>query len=301
MIPVMIGLGLLGAGLALTRKREASGMSGLGDLGAFEGECPSSLQPLIQWPGGKARMAKRLMGMFPEHETYVEPFAGGASVFFAKPLVKKNVISDMDPWLIDLYKDVKSGKLASCEDGIKPSKDLFGRALKNKNACHKVALSTLSFHGNRTGYYVKPGKLPPVVQATKLGKRKCYEEKLKHATVIKQDFATTMRKHDSKKTLHFLDPPWPMDYSDLYHGNTTAKRGKSKDKKAFGGAMDPKHVRKVADGMKGTVVVIYNWTPELQKTFSGGRWKTQKIGAYTGGTRTGGAVKPNLVAIKRAA
>ena len=277
----------------------ASSLSGL--LGLKGDACPTHLPPLIQWPGGKARMAKRLNKMFPKHDTYVEPFAGGASLFFYKPLVKKNVLSDMDPWLIDLYKDVKAGKLSQCEGGIKPSRSLFARAQKNKSACHKVAVVGMSYHGNRKSYFLNKGRDGRAFYQGKLGKQRCYAAKLAKATVKKGDFASVSRANDSKHTLHFWDPPWPIDYSDMYYGNTKPGRGKSKNKKAFGGSMDPRYVRKVADSLKGTVVVIYNWTPELQRTFSGPRWKTMKISAPTHLAKSGNVMRPNLVAIKKAA
>lgn len=279
-------------------------MGFLGDLGSALGlfpkekACPTSLPPLVVWPGGKSRMAKRLTGIMPKHKTYVEPFAGGASVFFHKPLAKKNVLADADPWLIGLYNDVRAGKLEACEDGIKASRSLFGRSMKNQSACHKVALSALSFHGDRKTYGAvsKEGR---EILVNKLGKQRCYKEKLRRAIVKKGDFAAVMRAHDSKETVHFLDPPWPMDYSDKYHSFGGAKKGKSKDKRAFGGAMDPEHVRKVCDKMKGTVIVIYNWTPALAKTFSGPGWKVMKWGAPTNTGRET-VSRPNMVAIKRA-
>lgn len=286
-------------------------MSFFGDiassLGSFLGvrpkerSCPVHLQPIIQWPGGKSRLAKKITDILPKHDTYVEPFAGGASVFFHKSLAKKNVISDMDPWLTSFYKDVRNGKLESCEDGILASRGLFDRAKKKKDACNKVALLALSFHGDRKsfGANARDGK---VTLKGKLGNHRCYANKLKKATIVRKDFAAVMRENDSKTTVHFLDPPWPMAYSDKYAGGTKAKAGKSRDKSEFGGAMDPKHVKKVADKMKGTVVVIYNWTPELQRTFSGPGWTTKKWSVATGGGRVGDGpkMKPNLVAIKRA-
>ncbi len=262
-------------------------------------KCPVRLLPLIRWPGGKTRMAKRLTRLMPAHETYVEPFAGGASVFFAKPLAKKNVVGDGDRWLIQLYEDVRRGRLAKCEGGIKASKSLFNRSMKNKSACHKVALSTLSYQGDRSTYGAvsHEGK---VMLATKLAKASCYQGKLRRAILRSGDFAATMRKYDSKKTVHFLDPPWPMAYSDKYHSHGGAKRHKSRSKGSFGGAMDPKHVRRVADKMRGTVIVIYNWTPELARTFTGKGWKVMKINASTQQGRGGLVNRPNLVAIKKA-
>jgi len=279
-------------------------LNGLGDLADSlkSGTCPARLPPLVRWPGGKGRMASKLLGMFPKHDTYVEPFAGGASVFFHKPLAaKNNVIADMDPWVIDLYRDVQKGKLESCEDGIIASRSLFGRAQKNKSACHKVALSAMSYHGNRKSFFLPAsGKEGKAIYRAKLKLQGCYAKKLKRAKVIKGDFAKVMSQYDSPTALHYLDPPWPLDYSDMYHADGGPKRGKSKDKHAFGGAMDPAHVRKVCDKMKGTVVVHYNWTPALAKTFSGPGWTVKKIQVATHIAQKGNVNRPNMIAIKKA-
>ncbi len=262
--------------------------------------CPTSLPPLIRWPGGKARVARRLVAMMPEHDTYVEAFAGGASVFFAKPLSKKSVVADADPYVIDLYRDVRKGSLAQCDGGIKVSRGLFTRAKKNKGACYKIARSTLSFHGNREKFGPGGGRKPgDIVMASKLSKAECYASKLRKATLVRGDFAKVSKKHDGCRTVHFWDPPWPLDYSDMYHSHGGPKKGKSRSKGAFGKAMDPEHVAKVGKKLRGTVVVIYNWTPKLAKTFRRHGYQVKKIYAATQVSRGGSAQKPNLVAIKR--
>ena len=47
-------------------------------------------------PGGKSYLAPRIASMMPPHKTYVEPFAGGAAVFFRKVPSQKEVLSDKD-------------------------------------------------------------------------------------------------------------------------------------------------------------------------------------------------------------
>ncbi len=64
--------------------------------------------PIIPWMGGKRRLAKHLLPMFPEHSCYVELFAGGAALFFlrAEP-AKVEVLNDLNGQLINLYRVVQ--------------------------------------------------------------------------------------------------------------------------------------------------------------------------------------------------
>jgi DNA adenine methylase len=50
----------------------------------------------LSYVGGKRRIAKHLVSLIPSHTAYVEPFAGGAQVFFHKPRSKIEVLNDLD-------------------------------------------------------------------------------------------------------------------------------------------------------------------------------------------------------------
>jgi DNA adenine methylase len=39
----------------------------------------------LAYIGGKRRIASQIVALLPRHTTYVEPFAGGAQVFFPNP------------------------------------------------------------------------------------------------------------------------------------------------------------------------------------------------------------------------
>lgn len=63
--------------------------------------------PILPWQGGKRRLAKQLLPLFPEHKCYVEPFAGGAALFFLKEESKVEVLNDINGELINLYRVIK--------------------------------------------------------------------------------------------------------------------------------------------------------------------------------------------------
>lgn len=61
-------------------------------------------QPIIPWIGGKRRLAKQILPLFPDHTCYVEPFCGGAALFFLKPVSSVEVLNDCNNELITLYR-----------------------------------------------------------------------------------------------------------------------------------------------------------------------------------------------------
>jgi len=77
---------------------------------------PLVVSPLIKWAGGKKRLASIIEAEslkkidFDNIDTYVEPFAGGASVFLylaTKYNFKRQVIMDINPALINLYRQTR--------------------------------------------------------------------------------------------------------------------------------------------------------------------------------------------------
>ena len=64
--------------------------------------------PIIPWMGGKRRLAKHLLPLFPEHGCYVELFAGGAALFFMRDTPARcEVLNDINGDLTNLYRVVQ--------------------------------------------------------------------------------------------------------------------------------------------------------------------------------------------------
>ena len=58
----------------------------------------------LSYVGGKNRLAKRVIAIFPEHTTYVEAFAGGAQVFFRKEPSEVEVLNDLDGEIVNFFR-----------------------------------------------------------------------------------------------------------------------------------------------------------------------------------------------------
>jgi DNA adenine methylase len=59
---------------------------------------------LVSYIGGKNRLAKPIIEIFPDHMTYVEAFAGGAQIFFRKEPSPVEVLNDLDGELVNVYR-----------------------------------------------------------------------------------------------------------------------------------------------------------------------------------------------------
>jgi len=254
------------------------------------------LPPLIKYPGGKGRLAGFIVRNLPKHDTYIEPFAGGGAVYLRKPLSKKSVLSDKDPWSIELFESVRRGGLRRCRGGLRGSRRLFDRAKRaKKDPCLKLALSTLSYHGDRNTYGAarNEGK---ILAKNKMKRLAEYERKLGKAHLAIGDFAKIMRKHDSPTAMHFLDPPWPLSskYSDTKY--ELGRKGN------MGKAYDPEHVVDVCAGMEGGSFIIYGDDPSVRKAFRRAKKMGFKVYSQSVPTNKGSGGmenRINLIAIKQ--
>lgn len=62
---------------------------------------------LVRYHGGKVRIAGKIVGIFPAHNCYVEPFGGGAAVLLAKQRCKLEIYNDLDGEVVNLFRTIR--------------------------------------------------------------------------------------------------------------------------------------------------------------------------------------------------
>jgi DNA adenine methylase len=61
----------------------------------------------LTYYGGKQRLARQIVPLMPPHRVYLEPFAGGAAVLFAKPRAERETINDLDGTVMRFWRTLR--------------------------------------------------------------------------------------------------------------------------------------------------------------------------------------------------
>lgn len=62
--------------------------------------------------GGKTKVRDYLYSLFPPHKVYIEPFLGSGTVLIGKPKAEIEIVSDINPYVINFFKELQSSNNA---------------------------------------------------------------------------------------------------------------------------------------------------------------------------------------------
>lgn len=183
-------------------------------------------RPLIRWHGGKWKIAKWIIEYLPrEHDAYVEPFGGGASVLLQKEPVGSELYNDLDETLIAVFRvlqDVeKSEKLVWLLERTPFSRREFERAyqpvdgddveaVRRTLARSFMGIGSLGTGGNSTGFRrsITAAKFPAREWSTYPPALRLTIERLRDVVLESVDARALMADVDAAGTLFYLDPPY---------------------------------------------------------------------------------------------
>ena len=108
----------------------------------------------FRYAGGKFYARKLILEHIPKHKCYIEPMCGGASIFFAKEKVEKNILNDTDEELINCLIHIRDypEEMADFLEGTPATKEkhaFFKNLFRPKNNFERA---TRWYYLNRTSY-----------------------------------------------------------------------------------------------------------------------------------------------------
>jgi len=233
------------------------------------------LPPILCFPGGKTKLSRILMevGALPKHRTYVEPFFGGGSLFFAKPLAEVNVINDIDKRLMSFYENLRELPKFDCD--MTPSRERFEhlkaklKDRQNLSPCEYLYLNKWSFNCKMETFSPKkrmvdkkcrePEKAKTCTIVTLLKHFDRYRDKLRRAIILSKDFREVIREYDGPETFFFLDPPY---YGPGVRGATECLY------RQYGGCdVSPRDVLESVRHIHGKFMITYRDVPEIREIY----------------------------------
>lgn len=180
----------------------------------------------FRYPGGKHYARKIILPYLPGHRVYVEPFAGGGSIFFAKPTTSQNWLNDVDPELINVYRHIRDhvelliGWLADLpvnkethahyKNEFQPQNDLdrAGRwYYLNRTSYSGIMTPANCYFGYSPRHCMKPAGWPKRLRAA--------SQKLRGTKLTGLDFADVIAQSPDGAFL-FIDPPYFAADGGLY-------------------------------------------------------------------------------------
>lgn len=233
--------------------------------------------------GGKRKLLEPIMARMPEHTCYVEVFAGGAAVFFAKRPSDVEAINDINGELVNLYRVVQH----HLEEFVRQ----FKWALSSRQVFEwekaKVPATLTDIQRAARFYYLQRqafgGRVTgqtwgtATTDGSRLNLLRLEEElsqahlRLSGVYVENLPWAEIVQKYDRPHTLFYCDPPYwetegyGVDFGLEEYGRMAA----------------------MAKSIKGSMIISVNDHPAMRDAYAGLHMETLSIRYTVGGA--GGA------------
>lgn len=183
-------------------------------------------RPALRYHGGKFRLAPWVIGFFPPHSTYVEPFAGAASVLLLKERCGAECYNDLDGNVVNLFRvlrDVDRAFELQRRVALTPfARDEFDwsyePAVDEIDAAHKLVVKSFMGHGSdsatrscRTGFRSKltDGRVLPAYEwATWADAIPAITRRLAGVLIENRDALEVIGRMEHSSTLFYVDPPY---------------------------------------------------------------------------------------------
>ncbi len=177
--------------------------------------------PPVRYMGSKWQLANWIVSKFPPHTRYVEPFCGGASVFFRKSRSEVEVLNDLNGDLVNFFQ-----VLRNCPDELINLIELTPFAVTEYELAWQQSADPLE---QARRFYIRSWQSFSGDTRTRSGWRRVSSSSrdrtavndwkrlkglqmavdyLRHAQIDNLDAIDCIQRNDAEDTLFYLDPPY---------------------------------------------------------------------------------------------
>jgi DNA adenine methylase len=225
------------------------------------------MNSFIPWVGGKSRLRKQILEMFPtdKPKLYIEVFGGAGWVLFARDNhAQTEVFNDKDGHLINLYRciqhhceELKREILCFNSEPALNSRELFEDYLAQlktrgltdiQRAARYFYLIKISYGAGRECFCCNKKTLDGAV-----GKLPEIQKRLKNVVIENCDFERILKTYDRDGALFYLDPPY-FKAENFYQGFEHC---------------DHERLLESVKKIKGKFILSYNDEPEIRALYKG--------------------------------
>ncbi len=233
----------------------------------------SSINSPFRYAGGKFYARNLILEHVPKHSCYIEPFAGGASIFFAKPKVERNWLNDFDETLVNVYLTIRDNpqgliNFLADEKATKERHAWYKNEFTPKN---KLEEAGRWYYLNRTSYsgimkrencywgYGEKYSMRPENWGRNILRT---SEKLQNVEITNLDFEQVIEKAPDDSFL-FIDPPYFGADQDKFYNHCLNIEGHKRL-----AATLHKHINRIK------FLVTYDNVPPVRELYS---WAAQVL------------------------
>lgn len=199
--------------------------------------------PVLKHAGSKWRVAEWIIGHFPEHSVYLEPFFGSGAIYFCKDPVAVELINDLDQNVVNLFRIIRehANELAvqisltpwaldeyhACQIALRDSFDWDAATLEARIERARQFITANAQMFGRKNVTARSGwrhryvaSQSPVVTWQKIPERILVAaERLAGAQISRENATSLIRSCNSSDVLIYADPPYlgeTRSYGRLY-------------------------------------------------------------------------------------
>lgn len=256
-------------------------------------------RPPMRYHGGKWRLAPWIISHFPAHRVYVEPYGGGASVLMRKPRSYAEVYNDLagdvvnvfrvlrepelaehlecalrlTPFARDEFLETSASHMATITDPVERARRTIFRALSGFGSASSNPNHATGFRANSN----RSGTTPAHDWASYPNHVAAFTARLRGVVIENRPALDVMQQHDSRDTLHFVDPPYVF---------STRRLDRAKGKGSYVHEMSDDDHREMAQALhelRGMVIVCGYASPLYDELF--GDWRCVMTDAHADGAR----------------